>query len=514
MTHDELPYTCSAMPYAHPQHLATIATLFGMKPPPPSTARILELGCCDGSHLVAIAHTLPQAHCWGVDLSATNIAHAQTMVEHLGLTQVTLKAMDILDIDTNFGQFDYIIAHGIYSWVTPAVQQKILQLCQQLLTPDGVAYISYNTQPGWQFRQTLRDMMHYHTSHFPNTTAPDEPLKKLLDFFTQATAQAKEPYSQFAHQEINQCRQLPESFLYDTFWQENPQPEYFYQFIEKARQHGLEYLSDAFVHTMLIDTFPPAVAQGLQMFKHDLIHQEQMMDFLRHRHFRHTLLCHQNQSLTRTLSADSLQHFFISAFLQPVPDTAGQQFGNRKGRVSTDNPLIKKTFTYLNQQWPCAVALDELFTTVTDETHQTIDQAEQATIKDTLLKCYTMGLIEFQLTPSQFTTTVSEKPQASPLARWQVQQGLPQVTNQRCEVVKIENQIALRFLPYLDGHHDHQALLNLLTQWVTEGLVKINVTHQETGEPITLSEAHRQTIIKNVLEEVLTLTARAALLIA
>jgi len=514
MIYDELPYTCSAMPYAHPQHLATIATLFGIVPPPPSTARILELGCCDGSHLVAIAHSLPQAQCWGVDLLESNIAQAQAMVDHLGLTQVTLKTMNILDIDASFGQFDYIIAHGIYSWVSPAVQQKIFQLCQQLLTPNGVAYISYNTLPGWQFRQTLRDMMQYHASHFSNTSAVDESLKNLLDFFTKATVENQEPYSHFASQEINQCRQLPESFIYDTFWQENPQPEYFYQFIEKARQHGLEYLSDAFVHTMLTKSFSPTVAEGLEIFQHDLIHQEQMMDFLRHRDFRHTLLCHQEQSLTRTLSSDSLQHFFITTSLQPLPDTAGRQFGNQKGQITTDNPLIQKTLTYLNQQWPQAVALDELFTALTDEKHPVLDQTEQAIIKESLLKCYAMGVLELQFMPSQFIITIGEKPQVSSLARWQIQQGLTRITNQRCEVVKIENPIARHLIPYLDGNHDYQSLLNLLTEWISQGRIKINVTHQETGEPITLSENNRQAIVKNILDEVLALTARAALLIA
>ncbi len=287
-SYDELPYTCNAMPYAQPDRLATVATLFGMTPPPVQNCRVLELGCCDGSNIIATAHSLPKAECWGVDLSAQHIVNGRALIKTLGLQNITLKQMNILEIDESFGIFDYIIAHGIYSWVSSAEQEKILSICKHHLAANGVAYVSYNTKPGWNMRSTLRDMMLYHSALRPNQ------LKNLLQFFTDATAEGKDTYSRFTNELLNQLSQLPESFLFKEFIEEENEPLYFHQFLKRA--HGLEYLGDAFVQTMVIED--------------DLIHQEQLMDFIRNRHFRHTLLCHQGTPLNRTLSPDLLHHFY------------------------------------------------------------------------------------------------------------------------------------------------------------------------------------------------------------
>jgi len=271
-SYDELPYTCNVMPYAQPDRLATVATLSGMTPPPVQSCRVLELACCDGSNIIATAHNLPEAECWGVDFSAQHIANGRRLIKALGLKNITLKQMDILEINDRFGAFDYIIAHGIYSWVSSQVQDKILSICKNHLATNGVAYISYNTKPGW--RTTLRDMMLYHIAN--DSTARTIKLKKLLKFFTQATADVKDTYSRFLHQELNHFNQLPESFIFEEFLDEENEPLYFYQFMERAQAHGLEYLGDAL--------FPKATND---------VHQEQMMDFLHNRHFRHTCLCHQ-----------------------------------------------------------------------------------------------------------------------------------------------------------------------------------------------------------------------------
>lgn len=280
ISYDELPYTCYPMPYAHPDNLAKVATQAGMTPPLVKTSRVLELGCCDGSHIIAVAASLPETDCWGVDLSAENIANGQATIQALALKNLTLKQMNILEIDRQFGKFDYIIAHGIYSWVSSEVQTKILSVCKNNLAPNGVAYVSYDTKPGWFMRSTLRDMMLYHKNLTRNTQLKD--LKNLVAFFADATAKTKTAYGKFANEAINQCRQLPASFVFKDLLEEENEPLYFYEFMQRARAQGLSYLGDALYPLSPI----PALHQ-------DLIYQEQMMDFVHNRHFRHTCLCHE-----------------------------------------------------------------------------------------------------------------------------------------------------------------------------------------------------------------------------
>jgi cyclopropane fatty-acyl-phospholipid synthase-like methyltransferase len=143
--------------------MATLAALFGMEPVDINQAQILELGCAAGSNLIPMATQLPGATFVGVEGAARQVAVGQQLVEDLQLGNVTLHHKDILDIDPAFGVFDYIVVHGVYSWVQDAVQEKILSICKQNLSPQGVAYVSYNTYPGWRMRGMLRDMMMYHT---------------------------------------------------------------------------------------------------------------------------------------------------------------------------------------------------------------------------------------------------------------------------------------------------------------------------------------------------------------
>ena len=161
--YDEVPYVSFPFPQTHPDRLATIATLLGMDPPPVGRCRVLELGCAAGGNLIPMALGLPDSEFVGIDLSTRQIAEGRAAVDALGLQNITLEPVNILEIEADFGQFDYIIAHGVYSWVPADVQDKLLEVCRQNLSPNGVAYVSYNTYPGWRLHGAIRDMMLYHT---------------------------------------------------------------------------------------------------------------------------------------------------------------------------------------------------------------------------------------------------------------------------------------------------------------------------------------------------------------
>ena len=95
-----------------------------MNPPPIDNCRVLEIGCASGGNLIPMAVTLPNSYFVGIDFAERQIADGQQVVAALGLTNVRLLAEDVLQITADFGQFDYIIAHGIYSWVPPEVREK------------------------------------------------------------------------------------------------------------------------------------------------------------------------------------------------------------------------------------------------------------------------------------------------------------------------------------------------------------------------------------------------------
>src|SRR6185436_9013135 len=117
--YDELPYPGSAFAQTHPDRLATIATLFGMAPAPVERCRVLELGCGDGGNLIPMAYTLPGSEFLGIDAGGRGIAIGQDRAVAVGLTNLRLQHLDMLDTAIQLGKFDYIVSHGVYSWVPP-----------------------------------------------------------------------------------------------------------------------------------------------------------------------------------------------------------------------------------------------------------------------------------------------------------------------------------------------------------------------------------------------------------
>ena len=189
ITYDEVPYDSLPVPGSHPDRLSTVARLPGMDVPAVDVSRVLELGCAGGGNLIPMAIGLPRAQFTGVDLSPVQVADGETVIRALQLSNVKLVAASVMDIDESFGEFDYIIAHGIYSWVPNAVQEKILDICQRNLAPRGVAYVSYNTLPGWRTRGMIRDLMRYHALQFETAGERVPQARAMLEihkFFTRS----------------------------------------------------------------------------------------------------------------------------------------------------------------------------------------------------------------------------------------------------------------------------------------------------------------------------------------
>src|SRR5438067_313897 len=161
-SYDAVPYESLPFVDTHPSRVAAVARLHGLNPPAVERCRVLELGCAHGSNLIPMAVTLPESRFVGIDLSRRQIADGQNVVAALGLTNIDLQPLSILDVDEKLGVFDYVICHGVYSWVPAEVQRKILDICARQLSPDGVALVSYNTYPGWFVRQMVRELMLYH----------------------------------------------------------------------------------------------------------------------------------------------------------------------------------------------------------------------------------------------------------------------------------------------------------------------------------------------------------------
>lgn len=193
-----MPYPSGAFEQTHPDRLATMATLFGMKPAPIETCRVLELGCASGGNLVPMAHSLPRGTFLGIDISSREIAEGQPWIQRLGLENLRLEHRDIMDLGLgpDAGTFDYIIAHGVLSWVPRAVQDKIFEVLGQLLSPNGIGYLSYNALPGCHIRKMLRDMMRFHVRDLGEPQRRTAQARALASFLSKSIPANKPLYQQ------------------------------------------------------------------------------------------------------------------------------------------------------------------------------------------------------------------------------------------------------------------------------------------------------------------------------
>lgn len=519
-SYDEVPYVSYAYPQTHPDHLATLATLSGMHPPPVAQCRVLELGCASGGNLIPMAYSLPHSEFIGIDLSAHQIAEGQAALDELGLKNVRLQHGNILDITLDFGQFDYIIVYGIYSWVPPEVQAKILEVCRHNLTPDGVAYVSYNVYPGWHFNRIIREAILYHTGQKAEPQQRIEQARAILDFLAETSAE-DELHGQFLRRMNEFLRSMYDSYLFHDFMEEINEPVYFHQFIEAANRQGLQYLANAEFVTP--GKVPPQATETLFEVTQEIVEVEQYLDFLTNRAFRETLLCRQEISLQRTLETDALRTLKIAANVQPDHPTASllsteeETFRSADGTaLSTSHPLTKAAFLLLAEQWPHAIPFDRLVTLALStlklaagsEAELTPWIGNGQTLAQNILTAYSQSfsLVELHTHVPDFVTEISDRPLVSATARYQLQHNLP-ITNLYHRRVDVDALLQY-LIPYLDGSRDQATLLDILVNWE-------RTKTRETSPADQLNED--TTLVRNsleaVLEQRLQQLARVALLV-
>ena len=301
-SYDEVPYPSTSHVFTHPDNLATAAVLLGLTPTPVTRCRVLELGCAGGGNLIPLALELPDSTFVGIDASAVQIDEGNAAIAAVGCQNITLKQMDILEITPELGQFDYIIVHGIFSWVPVPVRDAILKICQQNLTPNGIAYVSYNTYPGWHMLGNIRGMMLYHTRNVTDPRMRIAQARELLTFMNESLTTASElsnsrlikAYAGFLQSEAEHIGSSSDSYVYHEELEAVNDPMYFHEFAAWAARHNLQYLCEANFSDVFLNDFPPQATKELLKLSHDLIELEQYMDFLRNRTFRKTLLVHQD----------------------------------------------------------------------------------------------------------------------------------------------------------------------------------------------------------------------------
>jgi methyltransferase-like protein/cyclopropane fatty-acyl-phospholipid synthase-like methyltransferase len=508
-SYDELPYSRNPFAATHPDCLATVGLLHGMNPAPVTRCRVLELGCAMGGNLIPMAASLPDCSFVGIDLSPRQIAEGQETVAALGLRNIDLKTLSILDLEKEFGEFDYIICHGVYSWVPPAVQDKVLAVCSANLAPQGVAYVSYNTYPGWHLRGVVREMLGFHVGQFTEAPMRVQQARAFLDFLVESVRDPQSVYGQLLKQEADMLGSASDTYLFHEHLEEVNSPLYFSQFVARAGAHRLQYVGEAQPSALSGDQ-PPKVRSILSQIASNRIGREQYIDFLCCRTFRRTLLCHADVTLAPEPRWQAVQGFRATSRVKPVnpePDIVSasvEEFRTSSGAsLSTNRPLVKAALLTLFKAWPRALAFDDLWGKGQALLREAGDPPQQ--LADVLLHCYLAHLLELHVHETPFVLEVSDRPLASAVARLGALSE-EKVTNLRHHSVELDDLERL-LLRHLDGSRDRAALQQLLAAAVAEGVLEIQGNDGQAP-----SAEQVQEVLRGALEPTLQHLAASALL--
>lgn len=456
-SYDDVPYR--SFPYAnsHPDHLATIARIFGIDAADISSARILELGCGCAGNLIPVAATYPRAGCVGMDLSGTQIAIGRQAAQALQLRNIELIQANLQDFEVEPESFDYVICHGVFSWVAPHIRKRILALIRSAMKKRGVAYVSFNTYPGWHLRQSIREMMLYHCQGFEEPQLRVNQARALLDFLIASATDSSATWHTLLRDELLILQHCSDSYLFHEHLEDQNQPIYFHEFAAAAQQAGLRFLGDADFSSMVATNLGSDVAATLQQIATDIIQMEQYHDFIRNRMFRCTLLCQQEVCPERHVTENAVTPLWIAT---PLTFTPADSHSDQPAFLSADGHRISVNSSHQTaalkaciQAWPEALPVRQLTPTGTDADsipmpqHKTMEKE----IKQMILSLFTKGLVELHSVPSPFTSQVSERNTAFSYARYQAEHSQA-VTTLRHTTVHL-NDLQRRVLRLLDGKH-------------------------------------------------------------
>lgn len=294
--YSELGYKSMPFPYTTPATLEAYAALVGVSAPNPKTARVLELGATYGGNIISQALFNSDATFVGIELSQEQVEKGNEVIANAGLTNVSLIQSDIASIGSEIGTFDYIIAHGVYSWVDDGVKDALLRLIDEHLAEDGIAYISYNTYPGWHTMDEVRQLMMFSN----RDKAQFNHKEKVLHGKTVGSIvgsqilkydNLKERNSKFLGA-LRSVMQKDEYYVGHDHLEPNNDPVYFYQFNDHLGAHNLAYLCDADLTLSMVRSFDADIADTLdKLALNDHVAQEQYLDFMLDTTFRKSIIC-------------------------------------------------------------------------------------------------------------------------------------------------------------------------------------------------------------------------------
>ena len=458
--YEEVRYPCHAYKQTLPSHLRVIARLHGLNPAPAERCRVLEAGCGDGGNLLPMAWQYPDSEYVGIDLAPTPLEHGRKLAAEAGVKNLKLIHRDMRDMTADGGTFDYIIAHGFYSWVPDEARALLLELCRKVLSPHGVVFISYNAYPGAHVREMLRGIMLFHASGAPTAEEKVDQARAVAGLLADCIPEEADDFSQVLKSHSKRVMGYVRQHLYHDDLSENCKAFYLHEVVGDARAAGLGYLGDADFRTTHETGLPDRAHEVLRGIPDPLL-RHQYYDFLRARRFRQTLLTQGEAPVNPAPDASVMPEFYFETARGEEDNIPPEPPETENGAKS----LVVRIIRLLAQAWPERRSWAEVREAMAGWLAAVEDP--DTTLNEILLEAYAHGMLDVYSTPSACTASPGEKPVAGALARLMLRHG-PGVTTLLHASIMLTDAAGRHLVSLMDGTRDRAALESEMTAWTRE----------------------------------------------
>ena len=462
----------------------------------------------------------PEAKFLGVDPSASQVEAGMKEIEKLGVSNVRLETGTAAEIPGPEDRFDYIICHGVFSWVDEETQQGILQSIGGHLSENGLAYVSYNTLPGWNLRRIIRDLLLMHLPEEGDVDFRIRKAREILRVFEAAAGyEFERPYSLVMNAELRRIASESDAYLFHEFLEPENNPIFLSRFVEGLKSCGLQYVADTKMsrnemHRLHKDMASERTLRDVKENFTERTGLEQFLDFSFHTPFRESILCRSDRNVAPAAIVDVLSRCRIAAAFEPIegpPDLRcdlEEEFVDHAGRrLMASRPAVKAALVSLGKAWPGGLEFEELWNSLEGTVRN--DPAQAALTKDGFLRMLfdyaRKDHLDVCLFEMEVSAEVGDRPVVSSFVRAQARQGCA-LTNLRYETVEV-GDFERELLQYLDGRHTEEMLIEELVQSLTAHGARI----EEGGEEISDPSRQRE-LVATLLNDGLDTLRKAGLL--
>ncbi len=332
--YDETPYRDHVYENLDLSRLLGLAKLFRLGPTAGAAdgLRVLDLACASGKHLRQQAARYPRVQFTGVDFSRVEIEAGQKAISESRTGNVELILSDLRELEIRAGEYDLILCHGAFSWVSDEIKDRIFGLCRTGLKRSGIAAIAYLTYPGWKQREAIRELLAFRVRKIE---APQQRIAEsaLLLRLLHAgyAADEKSCHSQSLKEVVESMQGSSANvFLHDELGGIHD-PCYFIQFVEWAAEWGMQYLAEVDLGTMALRGLPPEAEGLLQQLAPDFLETQQLIDFVVNRSGRTSVMVRDDAPIAPGLSVDQLSGLQFTTSLTPFGGSVGAADSSHTG---------------------------------------------------------------------------------------------------------------------------------------------------------------------------------------